>query len=1169
MWLKGKTAGFDNTQLWEWLADPDSKSTIATFIKQFTEAQKVPGLSKSAKDNLGRQRKRFTVIQNLQTLITDGAGLGAEDIDELWAFVTTNGSKKTFFPKDFPFQTDAEFLNMGEEFVQALKSPTLVTQIPAQAVPGGSVTVSVAQVQEAIDAVSSHGQNHVKKALASLGDDHPLSELDYHAVTELLHGGPKPKGVTTKQSVIDWLEAQKDLASPGVAPPTVLKPTVTIKPNVVPDLPDIPTTPVKPIVPDLPEPPPPAVPVKVGPEIPTTPAEPVFKLSSTHAQVSTGTHPHVFLEDQGGGQWLFKYFQRSGEEWRSDVEHHAHELAEFLGFDMADSRLIDWDGRYGQVQKLWDGTDLSGTRLRELSSDQWEQIAEHHLLDWLIDNDDTHAANLFMLAHDGSIVGIDKGRAFAKFGTGSHKLKLGDMSLQNRVVYEDLYELLHGTTAGKTKLDEIYRAVMARAKALEAVDDDAYREILQRMLASRTDYSRTSAANREQLIEQIIDRKNRVVADFDRLYDDVYRRSGLVKPKLRELDVRDTVPEVRRAGGPSKTSRAQAWSGYSEDYFDAVLQSRSHGQATFWGGHDAAKIRGQQEFLWVERNRPASSGFSLRGEMKLRRAGDDDMMQFLARYVDTSSTTAKAATRTPLEEVWTGHDDMVAKLIDAAKTINYHAGDGQYNQNRIAALPGLRKRLDELLDPYYTTGKSQEWVDAFHTQIRGYLSDIDMLEHAMATQTATPRQIARRVVEVVKPNTTPIAAPKYTVRRIEGIQQRTVKSTTGSYDADEGLADFVESVGESNRGWMYEIEIDDNLTATYIPYGQNLPDYWDNDIILSAQGRLRFTVKDYNGPEDLTKWRSFLDEAGFNLSPAQDEDLELMYWRMFYDTANQYRTNPQWRSAINNRDSWLSGQPVPPSPADEIAFLRQNLLDSGVLDSSQVRAVATEKKWAPRYHRQDIANPDADNGRAWWERPDFDADAVDSGLTHWPSSRWTAKDGTTIDEALRSGGMLATEERYRKLRKSVGSSTMSASRDQLSGGANYVFTRLNISPSWGHEIWYNPSIMQRMSTYSYKGDSYGKLVGRTNGSFDFTDWLSHSDSDNETMVRDVATLLDDIELVVFPSARERDSFLSWLRRSGVTEIRGVPIEDRFITSRSDVDAALRKVQEAWRRRRGR
>jgi hypothetical protein len=1168
MWLKGKTAGFDNSQLWEWLADPDAKSTIATFIDQFIEAQKTPGLGKSAKDNLGRQRKRFTVIQNLQTLLTEGPSLDADTIDELWDFVVTNGSKKTFFPKDFPFQTDEEFLAKGAEFVQALKTPQLVTQIPAQTLPGGSVTVSVAQVQEAIDAVSSHGQNHVKKALASLGDDHPLSELDYHAVTELFHGGPKPKGVTTKQSVIDWLESQKDAATPGV--PEI--PTAPLKPNVVissptPDVvPDIPTTPKAPIVPDVPEPPKPDIPVKIGPETPKTPPEPVFTTSQVQIEVTDGTHPKLFLQDQDGGQWMFKWFSRSGEEFRSDVEHYAHEAGQLFGFDMADSRLIDWGGHYGQVQKLWDGSDLTGVSLRDLSADQWDQLAQHHLLDWLLDNDDSHAANIFQLAHDGSIVGIDKGRAFAHFGTGRHQLKLGSMSRQNHVVYEDLYRLLHSTSAGRDKLDEIYRSVMARAKAMEAVDDDAYREVLEKLLAGRTNYSTTSAANRDQLIGQIIDRKNSLADDFDRFYDQVYQRAGLAKPKLREVDVRDPLPEVRRAGGPPKTAKAKAWSGYSDDYFEAVIQSRAHGQATFWGGKDAAKIRNQQEFLWWERDRSVSSGVRLRGEMKLRADGDADMMQFLARYTDTSAPTT-GAVRTPLDEVW-DHDKRFGEMVEAAKTINHHVNDGAYNPNRIATLPDIRRELEDLRSRAFTD-KSDEWRAALHEQIRGYIGDLDVLEEAMRTQTALPYHINKRIVEVVHPKSSAVPPARYTVRRLDEIPHDARSATMGSYDSDEGLADVVGN-GDKSHGRMFEIEVSDNVTVTYVPYGTNLDTYRNNDIIMSAQGRLRFTVKEYTGPDDLKVWRKFLDDAGFTLSPAQDTDLELMYWRMFYETANQFKTSPKWRAALRERDAWRKRDPDP-TPEEEIAFLRGNLVDAGVLDSSQVRAVAADRKWAPRYHRQDVFNPDAENGRAWWERPDFDVDAVDRELTHWPSSLWTARDGTTINEALRSGGMLSTEERLRKLHKvsTPPGKTMSAADDQLSGGANYVFTRLNIHPNGGHEVWYNPSVVGRMSSYAFGGDSYGRVKGRESESFNFFDWLSNFGSGNELMPRDVVTLLDEIELVVFPTASERDSFLKWIRSSGVTRIRGVPVEDRFITRRSDVEGALRKVQEAWRRRRGR
>jgi hypothetical protein len=1169
MWLKGQVAGKDNGQLWEWLANAQARSVTETLLDKIKEYQALPDLTKSAKDQLGRQRKRLTVINNLQRLSQDQLTPG--EIDDLWGYVVENGSKKTFFPKDYPFQTDDEFLSLGEFFIDAKKTPTLTVEIPAEAiggVVGEVVIITPTHIDEAIAAVTSHGQNHVKKALGTLSDSNPLKTMEYHKVTELHHSGPKPKGVTTKQSVLDWLEAQKLDAAPGNAADVFSPPAVFIKPKpfeagspeIAQTAKKIPTMPGTKLAPEppAPKPPTPATTITAGPKAVTkTPIDPIF--TEIPEQIgSAGTHPKLFMEDQEGNRWMFKWFTKTNEEWRSDVEHYAHELGELFGFDMADSRLIDWGGHYGQIQKLWPGDDLIGTPLSSLTKTQRTQIAEHHLLDWLMDNDDTHAANLFQLSHDGSIVGIDKGRAFAKFGT--NPLRLGSLSKQNDVVYEGLYRMLHGSVAGKAELDDIYRSVMARAKAMEAITDAEYREVLERLLAGRTNYSTTTASNRTQLIEQALARKNSLSADFDAFYDTIYQRSGLAKPKLADV-AKPKADPIRRAGGPAKMPKTQAWTGYSDEFFDAVVDSKASGQSTFWGGRHAEKLRDQAEFLWTER---AGSQTVLRGELRLRKAGDDDMMQFLAKYVDTTQGSSRPAPpRSPMDDML-DHPQMVNQLIEAAKTIGYHVSDGQYNPNRIAPLPGIRTRLNQLKGRprNITPDTPAEWWDALDQQILGYLSDIDMLEQAMATQTAPMWTIARRHIEVVRPKSTP-AQGTYTVVKKHEIEFHTEK--TSRFNPLTGEVEWLDQVGMSAKGVMYEIDITDNIRVTYVPH-DGLNDYMhNNDIAVSVQGRLRLTVKDFKGPDDLTAYRRFLSDAGFDLSPAQDTDLELMYWRMFYNTANQYKTSPTWRQAIANRDQWRAGLTKDPSPAEEIAFLKRNLADTNIMSARQLKIADTEERWKPRFHHEDVSRPEAESGRPWWQRPDWDAAEVDGYIRAdtLPSSRWTS----AIDraDALQSGGMYSTEERARKLRLTPGG-TMSATADQMSGGANGVFTRVNLDPA-GFHVFYNMDNLSRMATYSYRGDKYGNLWHRRQHDYAMDRLKSMVDSDNETMIRDVATLLDDIEVVVFETNESRDKLLDFLRRSGIAEIRGVAIEDRFVMP-AQRDAAVRRARAEWRRRNG-
>jgi len=67
------------------------------------------------------------------------------------------------------------------------------------------------------------------------------------------------------------------------------------------------------------------------------------------------------------------------------------------------------------------------------------------------------------------------------------------------------------------------------------------------------------------------------------------------------------------------------------------------------------------------------------------------------------------------------------------------------------------------------------------------------------------------------------------------------------------------------------------------------------------------------------------------------------------------------------------------------------------------------------------------------------------------------------------------------------------------------------------------------------------------------------------MVKHGMSLLDDIEMLSFTKPEEREEALDYLRKSGVTEIRGVLIEDRLVTTK-DAKSALAKLRESRRAR---
>ena len=895
------------------------------------------------------------------------------------------------------------------------------------------------------------------------------------------------------------------------------------------------------------------------------------------ADVNTGTHKKVDLLDEDGNEWLFKKIGHN-EDWRSDVENGAHEFGRAMGFDLADSDTIVWDGDYGIVQRKWNADkNLKGTPANSLTKKQREEIAEHHLLDWLLDNDDAHEEN-FMLLMDGSVVGIDKGRAWKHLGNPSKapKLELGRLSQQADPYYERLYRFYSDTKKGRLELDDTYRTVMARAKVMEALDDDMLRELLRKELASRPEFNGVST---DQLIENIIARKSTLSKDFDTFYGTIYKKAGLSKPKLTETRV-PKAKKVRRGGGTGKTDEG-FYQGWSDELFEEAIDSRSHGKATFWASDE---LEGGYEFFWGEKGLDGND--LLRGELKLRKNADQKMLDWLQKQgVNTAAGTNAPVKKLkgPLSDPTFGagtHENIVSKLQNAAKTINFHATDGTYNQTKVGEIPKVKLQLNTISSDL-ASGKydsfGDEWINALRQQVDGYLGDIDVLENAMATQGKLPYFLEAREIEIkAKPKTQKPKAPAgFTPQKVTKKKNFFNISDEGSFDVDTGVlteqagAPFSHYKHDIMRGEVYEIVLNDNVTVTYAPWNGH-SGY--NDVAASFQGRMRVSVKDFKTIDDLNIYRDFLDSVGIKLSPAEDLDLELLYWRQFIGAGTQYSdqgTKAAWQEYLN----WLSSKPNGVNPEEEIAFIKKALTDSytdaqgkkipAALKKKDLELSEKEKRYLPKFKHEDVLNPSSETGRPFWMRADYDPAAIDKKLKSWAGSSMTG--GANQRGILKSGAMYSTEERYRKLRRWV--PTMSPGDDMNTGGANYIFTRVNQADSM--DIVYSPDALGRLDTFSFNSDHYGAMhLRETEAKWSQNRWSGLTGSGNETNFRDSASFLDDVEIMVVSDAKVLKEWLAFLRSQGITEIRGVKIEDRFVSNRGKLQKNLPLVRNAWRRRNG-
>jgi hypothetical protein len=224
------------------------------------------------------------------------------------------------------------------------------------------------------------------------------------------------------------------------------------------------------------------------------------------------------------------------------------------------------------------------------------------------------------------------------------------------------------------------------------------------------------------------------------------------------------------------------------------------------------------------------------------------------------------------------------------------------------------------------------------------------------------------------------------------------------------------------------------------------------------------------------------------------------------------------------------------------------------LDKTKFNTFLHEKRYMPRFGRVNPASPQLVGGQPWWRRFDID----DEWLRQQDMPSHTLYDPSTAPTIVKSGGMLSTENRMKILGKWTGG--MSSKEDQGRGSANFVFTRLNGVSSHAH-ILFSTDVLARTSNYSYNDDHYGDLKYKGSEThFDMKKQLSNGSSSNETMIKNSLSLLDDIEMITFVNEKDRQEAISYLHSHGVTEIRGLPIEDRLVLP-ADRAAALKKIKE--------
>lgn len=367
--------------------------------------------------------------------------------------------------------------------------------------------------------------------------------------------------------------------------------------------------------------------------------------------------------------------------------------------------------------------------------------------------------------------------------------------------------------------------------------------------------------------------------------------------------------------------------------------------------------------------------------------------------------------------------------------------------------------------------------------------------------------------------------------------------TMGAFNEETGdLEHHGSELHELHNGQKYEVHANDHVVE-YRPWSEP-------GVEKSQQGLMRFSVTDWKGTtEQLEDVMDTMRSMGVDLTPADEQSLELYYWRhlrgILQDRAD--RNSAEWKKTLTHIEKkWTANM----SSDDELKMLK----DAWAL--SMGKDAVDNADYLPKFSRTRLHGGATDftAGKPYWYRPDYSLADLHK-VYGYKTPTHALQQPHHLPAIVASGGLWATEERLRLLGTAI--SGMSSSSDQGYGSAGYLFTRQNQS---GHgQVYLHPQVALRTSNYSFAGDNFGDLNNRKTGSyFDLAKASGHTGGSNELMIKNGISILDDLGAVVL-SGSIRNQTLARLKKEGVTEIHGIPIEEVFVLSHEAANETMKKL----------
>lgn len=871
---------------------------------------------------------------------------------------------------------------------------------------------------------------------------------------------------------------------------------------------------------------------------------PVYTMDPSQT-VKKSTHPVYNYTDQFGKKYFFKPRPNTKlDKYRSEVEHLGNQFGKTFGFSTADSKLIEIDGKYGQLQSDVGGVaDLMGYDYSTLTVQQIADIGSEHILDWFLDNDDTKGDNAKILPN-GRIVGIDKGRAFKHFG--AWKGLSGDSSMNSNAntVYSQLFDTIRAGKLSKDDVDAAYLAIRKKAEKMAKVPDSMVSEMLAEGMKNREQWDinysidgKKVPNNLAGLTAAVLDRKNRLPEQFEEMWSKVYKQAGFGDlPAKPDNPLGDVISGLDNA-----------------QLHTEVFQAKATGKSTMLAG---AHIIGGTATIWAQKGSDNSN--EVLGEMFLGPKKQKELLDYFnSNSTDLSGNKASV-------QGFEQFDIYGEKIIGAAKTINHHATDGEYNMTKVneflAAKKSIEMDLDEWLpgleanaefagEPSYKFKSGSnvpiQYVDQYKLMLDHYAPSLPVIENAYNDKGKTgktfeqfkPLKISQGMEKYVHEDGSTLTkmsngdyihvlAPDHAVQIIDDSIITVDDAKAGKYGWSEVLASGSEKPASSvvivkksqtfeKTALSYNKETGEKIASDVhvnsgasgqefevtLPTGEKI--YWRNasqtNTAKGQHGKLSFVIPDADNETavsaSMDRIRTQLSVMGIETEAADYEQAELTYWREMYgvleNRSHSATGSKKYGEAYkkmqlkikeigSSETEFLENLSETLTPAEEIQYWRE--LYSEFWPEKVQTLIATEG-YLPKFDHQNLSQPELETGKPWWERFDVTADeliATGAILAHSTGGE------PDTQGAMSSGGLISGEERIRQLGKIFtggGYGSSSPVQDQGNGSSHQIYTRIVDKGSLaGYNVFMSPQMLLRTRTYSLSSDNYGNLASRKSGS---------------------------------------------------------------------------------------